>query len=110
MVDERPAVSPALRRLILVAAVIVILLALAWLVTMEAAHAATPAALRVVASATRSGVLISWDTPQPHALVYRRRFGAFDEFIGTSSGATLLDCTGQPGDVYLVQGWAGDGS
>jgi hypothetical protein len=72
-------------------------------------HAA-PAPLVVDALSVPDGVLVSWSSPQPRALVFRRRQGSADLFLGQYSGLALTDCGGRSGDVYRVEAWDADGS
>src|SRR5262245_47015861 len=119
MPDDTPAISPALRRLVLGAALVflvaVLLMLLAWLfgalrARPVAAAETEPQILLVQAVPARDGVLISWDTYQPQALVFRRRFGAYDAFVEVTSGVTLHDAEGHNGDIYGVTAWSSDGT
>jgi len=95
---------------------IVILCIVLWIIAIVIAcrvyplvHAA-PAVLVVDALSVPSGVLVSWGSPQPRAIVVRRRQGDSDLFLGEYSGVALTDCGGRSGDVYRVDAWDSDGS
>jgi hypothetical protein len=77
--------------------------------TVAVAHAA-PAPLVVDALSVPDGVLVSWSSPQPRAIVFRRRQGDSDLFLGQYSGLALTDCGGRSGDSYIVQAWDADGT
>ncbi len=94
-----------IRRPLIAILVLIVLayIACAALIAQAAPAVIQPAPLAVDAVIVADGVLVSWSTPYPQTMIFRRRAGEHDQFVDTVAGVTVVDCRGVKGDVYIVE-------